>query len=243
MNATTAPVIAHPPVSRVVWTIFLLLCFIAVAAALQGIGMLALPLPAPRDAALSSLNNAFTSRRALTLAHIVPALFFALLLPAWFSRRIRSRVQLHRRVTQALFILGVIIGVTALFLSLHPVGGLNEASAAVLYDSLFLFCLARSWMLWLRSDLPLHREWMTRAIAILLGIATTRPVMGVFFATRSITHLTLQQFFGIAFWIGFTTTYIAGEAWLRAHPAVQNATAVRLPSAPAARAPALFPKK
>jgi len=219
MNTTTSPVVAHPPASRLVWTFFLLLCFIAVAAALQGIVMLALPLPAPRDASLASLNNAFAARRALTLAHIIPALFFAILLPAWFSRRVRTRIRLHRRITQAMFILGVIIGVTAFFLSLHPVGGLNEASAVILYDGLFLFCLGRAWFLWRRGDLLLHREWMTRGIAVLLGIATTRPVMGVFFATRSITHLSFNQFFGIAFWIGFTSTYIAGEAWLRAHPA------------------------
>ena len=29
---------------------------------------------------------------------------------------------------------------------------------------------------------------MTRAIAVLLGIATTRPVMGIFFATGSVRH-------------------------------------------------------
>lgn len=161
-------------------------------------------------------------------------MFFALLVPAWFSRRIRSRALLHRRITHALLILGVIVGATAFFLSLHPVGGLNEASAGILYDCRFLFCLGRAWLLWRRSDLPLHREWMTRGTAVLLGIATTRPVMGVFFATRSITHRTPQQFFGMAFWIGFTSTYIAGKAWLRAHPAIRDNVEVRFPSPPAA---------
>ncbi|HEY6374240.1 MAG TPA: hypothetical protein VIX90_01825, partial [Edaphobacter sp.] len=64
-----------------------------------------------------------------------------------------------------------------------------------------------------------HREWMMRAIAVLLGIATTRPVMGVFFATARLTHLEPRQFFGIAFWIGFSATYIAGEIYLQRHPA------------------------
>jgi len=58
---------------------------------------------------------------------------------------------------------------------------------------------------------------MMRAIAVLLGIAATRPVMGVFFATASRTHLTPHQFFGIAFWIGFTSTFLAGELYLRKH--------------------------
>jgi hypothetical protein len=220
----TSPVTTRPPASRLVWTVLLLLCFIAMAAALRRIVVLVLPPAVPRVPSMAALDNTFAARRALTLTHLIPALLFVTLLPAWFSRRIGGRVQLHRRITQALLILGVIIGVTAFALSLHPVGGLNEASAAILYDCLFLFCLARAWLLWHRGDLPLHREWLTRGIAVLLGIATTRPVMGVFFATQSITHLSLHQFFGIAFWIGFTTTYIAGEAWLRAHPAIQENT-------------------
>ena len=58
-------------------------------------------------------------------------------------------------------------------------------------------------------------RWMLRAVGILLGIATTRPVMGVFFATSRLTHLEPKQFFGIAFWIGFSINTIAIELWLR----------------------------
>ena len=127
-------------------------------------------------------------------------------------------------------------------MSAHPVGGLTEQSAALLYDGLFLFFLARAWTAFRRAARPepaqrveplsgdsrqqtnrppewaAHRVWMMRAIAVLLGIATTRPVMGVFFATQRLTHLRVDQFFGIAFWIGFTTTYLAGEWYLRRHP-------------------------
>jgi hypothetical protein len=61
-----------------------------------------------------------------------------------------------------------------------------------------------------------HRQrWKLRAIAILLGIATTRPVMGIFFATSRWTGLKPQQFFGIAFWIGFSINTVVIELWLR----------------------------
>jgi len=60
------------------------------------------------------------------------------------------------------------------------------------------------------------RRWLMRAVAILLGIATTRPVMAVFFATSRLTHLQPSQFFGIAFWIGFSINTLAMEWWLRA---------------------------
>jgi hypothetical protein len=51
--------------------------------------------------------------------------------------------------------------------------------------------------------------------AIALGVATTRPIMGVFFATSRLTGLTPHDFFGPAMWLGLTSTYIAGEAWLQ----------------------------
>jgi hypothetical protein len=66
-----------------------------------------------------------------------------------------------------------------------------------------------------RGDRRQKMRWLWRSIGILLGIATTRPVMGVFFATSRLTHLQPQQFFGIAFWIGFSINTIVVELWLR----------------------------
>jgi hypothetical protein len=40
--------------------------------------------------------------------------------------------------------------------------------------------------------------------------------MGIFFATSRLTHLEPRQFFGIAFWIGFSINTIAVELWLHA---------------------------
>ena len=204
--------------SKWIWSLFLLLCVIAAGAAIRRILVLLVPPTVQRAPQLAALDTAFASRKALTLFHIVPALVFVLLLPAWFSQRVRNRGGLHRRISYALFILGAVIGITAIPLSLRPIGGINETSAALLYDGLFLFSLTRAWVLFHGNNLALHRTWMMRAVAVLLGIATTRPVMGIFFATSSITHLQPQQFFGTAFWIGFSVTYIAGEAYIRAHP-------------------------
>lgn len=214
------PATARRP-SRVARTGLIVLCAIGAAAAMRRIVVL-LAFGRQGSAgppAMAALDTAFAARKALTLAHIVPALLLVALLPLWCSERVRAHGAAHRRITYALFALGLITGVTAAALSLHPFGGVNEASAALLYDGLFLFCLARAWILFRRNDWRLHRTWMVRGMAVLLGIAMTRPVMGVFFATQSITHLAPAQFFGTAFWIGFTTMYIAGEAYLRTHPA------------------------
>jgi hypothetical protein len=43
--------------------------------------------------------------------------------------------------------------------------------------------------------------------------------MGVFFATAPLTHLTPRQFFGIAFWIGFSLNTLVMELWLHSSAA------------------------
>lgn len=198
-------------------TVFYLLCVIAAAAALRRIVALLLIDASSRAGQYPDLDRAFADHRALTLAHIVPALIFVILLPFWFSARVRAKEEMHRRITQVLFALGFIVGLTAVPMSAHPVGGVTELSAIIVFDGIFLFSFVRAFMLFVRHK-PRYREWMMRAIAVLLGIATTRPVMGVFFATARLTHLEPRQFFGVAFWIGFAVTYLAGEWYLRKHP-------------------------
>jgi hypothetical protein len=205
------------PLTRSLWTTLILLCVIALAAATRRIVALATSPSATPIPAMASLDAHFATHSTLTLIHIIPAAIFILLLPAWFSRRLTNNPPIHRRITYGLFLTGAITGLTAILLAKNPVGGINESAASLLFDSLFLFSLARAAWLFHRGNLPLHRNWMIRAIAVLLGIATTRPVMGIFFATQRLTHLQPEQFFGTAFWIGFTTTYIAGEAYLRTH--------------------------
>jgi hypothetical protein len=156
-----------------------------------------------------ALDAAFASHAALTVAHIVPAIAFVLLIPFVFLRRTGAAW-----AEKLLFPLGAMVGVTAYAMNAYSIGGWVERSAVLLFNSLFLFSLARAYGYMRRGEHLLKRRWMTRAVGILLGIATTRPVMGIFFATSRLTHLETQQFFGIAFWIGFSINTIAVELWL-----------------------------
>jgi hypothetical protein len=160
---------------------------------------------------MTSLDAVFASHAALTLAHILPALAFVILAPFVVFRRFAGLLWPQR----VFFPLGVIVALTAYAMTTYSVGGWIERSAVLLFNSLFLFSLSRAFI-YKRTDQPvLERRWLIRAIAILLGIATTRPVMGVFFATSRLTHLAPNQFFGIAFWIGFSVNTAIVEWWLR----------------------------
>jgi hypothetical protein len=182
---------------------------IAVAVVLRRLATLLYPSQtAPPQ--IVTLDAAFASHTGLTLAHILPAMAFVLLTPFVLLRR-SGAVGAQR----LLFPLGAVVGVTAYAMSAYSIGGWVERSAVLFFNSLFLFSLARAYGYMRRGESLQKMRWMLRAIGILLGIATTRPVMGVFFATRGLTHLEPRQFFGIAFWIGFSINTIAIELWLR----------------------------
>jgi hypothetical protein len=158
---------------------------------------------------LAALDAVFASHATLTLAHILPALALVITIPFLYMKRFAGAVWIER----LFFPLGAIVGITAYAMSSDSIGGWIERSAVLLFNTLFLFSLLRAWQL--RQNRVLNLRWTTRAVGILLGIATTRPVMGIFFATSPITHLEPQQFFGVAFWIGFSINTLIVEAWLR----------------------------
>jgi hypothetical protein len=197
------------------WAVMILLCVIGAAAVIRR--MVALAHPAQNaPAQLAALDAAFAQKPVLTLVHIVPALVLVSLVPFQFSRSFRNRhLRIHRWMGRAIVVLGLIIGFSALGLLRNPIGGALEVSAILTFDAVFLLSLTKGFVYARRRRIVLHREWMTRAMSVALGVATVRPIMGVFFATGRLTGLTPHEFFGMAFWIGFVFTYLSGESWIR----------------------------
>jgi hypothetical protein len=193
------------------WLIFCFWVCIAIAIAVAARRFITLVHPSGTPSPMSGLDATFASRTALTLAHIIPATAFVVLAPF-----VLFRVSEKRWLERTLMLLGAIVGITAYAMSIDAFGGWTERTAVLFFNSLFLFSLGRVFMYRQAGADILTRRWLTRAVGILLGIATTRPVMGVFFATSRLTHLEPRQFFGIAFWIGFSINTIIVETWLRA---------------------------
>jgi hypothetical protein len=183
---------------------------ISIAVVVRRVVALAYP-PHSAPPQLAALDALFASHATLTLAHILPALAFVVVSPFFVLWSDAERTWPER----LLFPLGAVVGITAYAMSIYSVGGWLERSAVLFFNTLFLFSLFCAYWHMRRGEWLLKRRWMMRAIVILLGIATTRPVMGIFFATSRLTRLQPSQFFGIAFWIGFSINTLVGEAWLR----------------------------
>jgi hypothetical protein len=182
---------------------------IAVAAALRRFVALVHP-SQTGPAATAALDAAFASHAALTFVHIISATAFVLVAPLVIFRAPKSGLW-----ERLLFPLGAMVGITAYAMSIPAFGGWVERSAVLLFNSVFLFSMARAYWYARAGETFQKMRWLSRAVGILLGIATTRPVMGIFFATSRWTHLEPRQFFGVAFWIGFSINAIIVEVWLR----------------------------
>jgi hypothetical protein len=172
---------------------------------------------------LAKLDAVFASHAGLTLAHIIPALCFVLITPVV----VFGSGGLARALEKAMFPLGIVVGLTAYAMSAFAVGGWVERSAVLVFNSWFLWCVAAAWRFQRSGQAERERRWLLRGIVTLLGIATTRPVMGVFFATSRLTHWQPSQFFGFAFWIGFSINVVVFELYLHRKQR-RNSSPVRL---------------
>lgn len=224
---------------RTVWTVVISLATIGCAVVLRRIivlwpviahGYHPTVLPSnPRLAQLRGVDDIFARHPALVLIHIVPGLFFMVLGPLQFSSTLRTRhLRWHRYSGRVFVACGLVIGVTALVMSfaVPAIGGVNQAAATTLFSILFLFALGKAFWHIHRREIALHREWMIRAFAIGLAVATIRPIVGIFFATSPLTGLMPHEFFGIAFWIGFVLHLIAAESWIHLTAMRQNGAVV-----------------
>jgi uncharacterized membrane protein len=203
---------------RLIWSAVIFLAFIGVAVVVRRTLVLLDPARfAGNFAPARALDDIFALHRSITLVHIIPGLLFMILGPLQFSKSIRAHYLNFHRWSGRIFVASsLVIGLTAIWMSLAmpAIGGLNQAIATLLFAILFLFSLVKAFLHIRRREIPQHREWMLRAFAIGLAVATIRPIIGIFFATSRLTHLTPHDFFGTAFWLGFTLQLIAVESWI-----------------------------
>ena len=209
----------NPALVRFLWMAVILLAFIGLAVATRrAVVLLHRGTPTAPNNPAAALDAHFADHRPLTLAHILPAALFMLLGPLQFVRRIRSNYPRFHRWSGRIFLAAsAVVGVTGLTMAFgKTVGGLDEKAAITLFGTFFLIALSKALWHAMHREFAQHREWMIRGYATGLAVAAIRPIMGAFFAAALLRGRTPEpsQFFGAAFWIGFTLELIAAELWI-----------------------------
>ena len=216
---------------RSLWIAVIFLAFIGLSAITQRAVVLWKPAAMPTAGnPAAGLDNHFASERRLTLAHILPALLFMVLGPLQFIKSLRSKhPQFHRWSGRVFLTASAIVGVTGLTMAFgKTVGGIDEKAAITLFGTFFLVALGKALWHATHGEFARHREWMIRGYAIGLAVATIRPIIGMFFAAAVLSGHTPEpkEFFGTAFWVGFTLQTMAAEIWINY---TRSAAAAQMP--------------
>jgi uncharacterized membrane protein len=148
---------------------------------------------------------------------VIPGGIFLTLALFQFSSNARRRyLPFHRWFGRALVLTAFAIGLTGLYFGLVvPYAGRSEAISIAIFGGLFLTAISRGFIAIRRGQVAQHREWMIRAFALALGIATVRIVGAIIDVTLTPAGIRPPVIFVLSVWVGWLLTLLAAELWLR----------------------------
>lgn len=202
--------------AKVLSVVIVFLIFIGVIAATVRVLMLAQYLPVPPT---NIFDAGFMRNPILTLLHILPGVAFLILGPLQFVRKIRTSYPVFHRWSGYVYVVsGVFVGISAFILSIViAYGGIAETTAGTFFSSLFLIFLGIAIYQIRRRKVASHREWMIRAFALGLTVATIRPIviiLSVLTGHPLIGNLS-SEILGMSFWLVFSLHLVIAELWIR----------------------------
>jgi uncharacterized membrane protein len=163
-------------------------------------------------------NPGFLRFPTVVALHVVLGGVYLALAPFQFVKRIRSRhLAYHRRIGRLLIAVGVMVGATALFMGfVIPKGGSPERVVIGLFGTVFLVALVKSFVHVRAGRVSLHREWMIRAFAIGLAIATARLIFypALLITTTDPSDRRFGTLLAVALAVAFVFHVSVAELWI-----------------------------
>jgi uncharacterized membrane protein len=163
-------------------------------------------------------NQGFIDYPNITNFLVIPGAICLALAPFQFSETLRKRsLNTQRFAGRVLSAIGLVVGATALFLGLIvPYSGVSEQLVIGFFGVLFLFSIVRGFLYIRSKEIALHREWMMRAFAIGLSIATMRLIfIPALIIVGNPTRQEAEMLSIIAFTIAFVLHCSIAEIWIR----------------------------
>jgi uncharacterized membrane protein YozB (DUF420 family) len=164
-------------------------------------------------------NPGFVRFPTIVALHVVLGGVYLALAPFQFVKRVRFRhLGYHRNTGRLLVAVGLVVGVTALFMGLViPFSGWPERVIIGLFGGLFLVSLIVGFVYVRAGQVNLHREWMIRAFAIALSIATMRLIfIPAMIIVSAPTDAQIAALSVMSFTVAFVAHASVAELWIRA---------------------------
>ena len=191
------------------WTMFVAVGFLA----LVGVGASAAHyLQAP-------YNPGFLEFPVATALHVILGGVYLTLAPFQFAKRIRSQhLSYHRWAGRVLVAIGLLVGAAGVFMAVViPAAGWSERVVVGSFGLLFLLALGKGFLHVRAGRVAMHREWMGRAFAISLAIATTRLIsIPALLIVGVHTDGQVATLVIVSFTVAFVVHALVAEAWIRA---------------------------
>lgn len=162
-------------------------------------------------------NPGFLEYPTVVALHVVLGGLYLALAPFQFVRRIRSRhLGYHRWAGRVLVSIGLVVGTTGVFMGLViPIAGWIERGYISVFGVLFLVALVKGFVHIRAGKVALHREWMIRAFAIGLAVATQRVIfIPALLAVADPTQGPVAILSAVSFLVAFVLHVSVAEAWI-----------------------------
>ncbi|HVH98505.1 MAG TPA: DUF2306 domain-containing protein [Enhygromyxa sp.] len=132
-----------------------------------------------------------------------------------FSAKLRrERPKLHRVTGYIYVTLALSAGCSGIYLGLRaPFGGVLETIPAVIFGAALIVTTVVALRLARQRRFEVHREWMVRSFAFVLGPISMRVYYLPMWSLFGVDELDAMW---IAFWLGWLSTWIAAELWIAA---------------------------
>lgn len=163
-------------------------------------------------------NPGFLEFPVIVALHVILGTVYLALAPFQFVGRIRSRhLAYHRRIGRILVALGLVVGATGVFMALViPFSDWGERVVVGSFGVLFLVALGKGFVHIRAGRAAAHREWMIRAFAIGLAIATMRLIFVPALLTAvNPTDQQIEMLSIVSFTVAFVLHSSLAEVWIR----------------------------
>lgn len=181
------------------------------------IGALSEPIANPEEV-FNAFDIRYYTNAMATILHLGPGFFVMVLGPLQFMRGVRKKYIKAHRISGRIFVLcgiigafsGIAIGVFDPFMGVGD-QGFNESMATAFFSLFILLSLVMALVRIKQRNFGQHREWMIRAFALMLAIATERLMLTALMAT---TGIEIAVLFGTTFWMAGVSNMAAAELWI-----------------------------